>query len=599
MTFLKKHLWLILILLIASALRLYKLDFQSPWLDELHTLVETDLKLSFKEMWHLIIFREQIPHLHFLIVKFFSFIFGHNIIIARLVSVFFGVLSVLFIYKFGKYLISERLGLIAALLLSLNQFAIEYSQEARVYCMYMFFVILSFYYLAKLILQSNKKNAILLGVSIGLMLNSHLIGLLFLVIIGLIYFIYFLNNKENKLNLIKNGVIVIFITIVFALPILKTLFKSSEFSSFWISELSFGYFLQTMTHLLGYSSIVSYIYMLSGISLIAFLFKNYKKSSQKENLFLIIILSWTFMFLAVMVLKSTFGISIFLHRYLIGLLPAFVLAFSYVTYKIKNKIILISIVIVLCLLNIYTLFVENDYYKKVRKSQYNLVASEVLNSENKSNIIVSKWGYTYGYYFKDEYVKKEIDLNNYVNELRNGKISPQSFWYLDGNSNVFDLTNENQKFINENFNIKNKIEKFDAWGMFFENKNTSNGIIYFDLNNFKNGLFDGQGQMVITSNFKYSYPEFSIENGKYVLKLHIQSLPDPPLNNINTNFNLYINNQKLTNFYASEKEDQLINTFEIEIKNGKLLLELEYTNDEVINNIDRNAILKNIELKKN
>jgi len=73
MTILKRisaNLPLLSILVVAALLRLYKLDFQNAWLDEIHTLKESDPLLTFSQFHKVIMFREGIPHFYFLIIHF-------------------------------------------------------------------------------------------------------------------------------------------------------------------------------------------------------------------------------------------------------------------------------------------------------------------------------------------------------------------------------------------------------------------------------------------------------------------------------------------------------------------------------------------------
>jgi len=74
-----------------------------------------------------------------------------------------GILSVLYIYKLGKELVDKSTGYIAALLLTVNVFQIEYSQEARSYSLMMLFIVIAYYYLVLFLKNQNYKTAILLG----------------------------------------------------------------------------------------------------------------------------------------------------------------------------------------------------------------------------------------------------------------------------------------------------------------------------------------------------------------------------------------------------------------------------------------------------
>ena len=75
----KKHWALLTILAVAVILRFYQLDFQSPWLDELHTLIETNPELSYKEFYNLMLYREQMPHLYYILVRISNVIFGETL----------------------------------------------------------------------------------------------------------------------------------------------------------------------------------------------------------------------------------------------------------------------------------------------------------------------------------------------------------------------------------------------------------------------------------------------------------------------------------------------------------------------------------------
>lgn len=122
---------LIGILILATALSFYNLDFQRAWLDELHTLKEADPKWSLKEFHEVNMFREGIPHLYFLIVRFFWYFIWHSLFTVRFVSVLFGILGIYGIYLLGKAISNKHAGYIAALLLAVHPFHIDYSQDGR------------------------------------------------------------------------------------------------------------------------------------------------------------------------------------------------------------------------------------------------------------------------------------------------------------------------------------------------------------------------------------------------------------------------------------------------------------------------------------
>ncbi len=72
---------------------------------------------------------------------------GFSDFLARFPAAIFGILGVAFIYRMGRTLFGNIVGLLAALLLCTSSFHILYSQEARSYAQFVFFSIASFLFL--------------------------------------------------------------------------------------------------------------------------------------------------------------------------------------------------------------------------------------------------------------------------------------------------------------------------------------------------------------------------------------------------------------------------------------------------------------------
>ena len=132
------------ILIIGTFLRFYKLDFQSLWLDELHTMQQAKPSESVKDLYAFLLCCDQHPPLFYLTAKFFFSIFGHTEFVARSIAATTGSLCVLALYFLGKELANKAVGLTAATFLAINFYGISYSQEARMYMPALLFVILTF-----------------------------------------------------------------------------------------------------------------------------------------------------------------------------------------------------------------------------------------------------------------------------------------------------------------------------------------------------------------------------------------------------------------------------------------------------------------------
>ena len=116
-------------LLLAFALRAYRLDFQSFWSDEGISLQRAALGLP------AMLDAMPVEHLpgYFIVLHFCLPATGGYDFALRFLSLWPSVLSVALLYRLGVDLGYRPAGLAAALLLATNGFQIWYAQEARMY----------------------------------------------------------------------------------------------------------------------------------------------------------------------------------------------------------------------------------------------------------------------------------------------------------------------------------------------------------------------------------------------------------------------------------------------------------------------------------
>lgn len=132
---------LLSILLLSMALRLYQLDADSLWLDEVYTA--TTSQLDTVSILKFVAEDDVHPPLHYVVTHSFVALLGKSDFVIRLPSALFGAASVVLAYKLGELLWTTKEGLLGALLTTLNTYLVHYSQEARQYALMVFFVLLS------------------------------------------------------------------------------------------------------------------------------------------------------------------------------------------------------------------------------------------------------------------------------------------------------------------------------------------------------------------------------------------------------------------------------------------------------------------------
>ena len=120
------------LLLLATALRFYKLDAQSLWYDEGNSarIAERSVQLIIAGAAG-----DIHPPLYYLILKFWRSVFGSSEFGLRSLSAMCGVLLVLFTFLMGRTWCNVRVGFIAAFLVCISPFSIYYSQETRMYAL--------------------------------------------------------------------------------------------------------------------------------------------------------------------------------------------------------------------------------------------------------------------------------------------------------------------------------------------------------------------------------------------------------------------------------------------------------------------------------
>ena len=139
----KRRLPLLVILLLAFALRVYQLADLSLWLDEGNSIYAA--RLSPPELLEYIASRSH-PPLYFTLLHGWIRL-GSSEFMLRFLSVMWGLVGVAALYALGRRLCGERAALIAALLLAVSPIHVWHSQDARMYTMVFALVVLSSYLL--------------------------------------------------------------------------------------------------------------------------------------------------------------------------------------------------------------------------------------------------------------------------------------------------------------------------------------------------------------------------------------------------------------------------------------------------------------------
>src|SRR5581483_5213862 len=137
---------------LAFFLRVYRLADKNIWWDEGWTIWMA------QHDWAWIALRtarDEHPPLHYWLMNLWQDIFGPAAMTGRFFSVAFGVLGVAVLYRIGKAVGGARLGLLAALFLTLARFQIWWSQDIKNYTLSAFFAWASMWFTWQMVERSN------------------------------------------------------------------------------------------------------------------------------------------------------------------------------------------------------------------------------------------------------------------------------------------------------------------------------------------------------------------------------------------------------------------------------------------------------------
>lgn len=144
------------------------------------------------------------PPLYYLILRLWSYLAGDSLLSLRLLSIVFGVLTVWAIYLFVRTAFQSKiLALLAALLLAVNPFQIQYALEARMYTLGTFLVALSSYFLTRAL--ENKKYWLWYSLAVAAGIYTHYYVFLSVAAQGVFLLLWILKHRRYKTLLLGAG----------------------------------------------------------------------------------------------------------------------------------------------------------------------------------------------------------------------------------------------------------------------------------------------------------------------------------------------------------------------------------------------------------
>jgi len=436
-----------IIMAISGILRFLRIGVRSIWLDEAITV-----QVAQGSIRDIISNRASTgihPPLYFSLMHFWMKIFGSSEIAVRSFSAIFGILCVYMIYKLASKCFDKGTGLIASLLFGLSPFYIYYAQEARMYPLVTFLMLLSLYYLSSDI--KDNKNLIKLSIVNILALYTH-VYTAFLILAENIFVL--LTNLRNR-KVLKKWIIFQFIILIAFSPWIYVIVKNRTPEVYQGAQrLTLKVLANSFLEVnLGAARSIflryNLLYYIGAFLIILFIIGLLPPYENKKGISLILIYLFVPIFTIII---FSLGKSFFSSRYISPFVPGYLMIVARGIKKFKFYPITVILLILLLIMNSFAL---GFYYKNV--SSLNRPWREAVAylhqnvSDEEKVLILAPYMWRPFEYYNQGKLKTEFVYIFKLDKLLNDLKKEKKFWLILANDDIEDPEGKVIEFFDKNF----------------------------------------------------------------------------------------------------------------------------------------------------
>jgi len=188
---------LLIITIIALFLRLFMLGNQSLWLDEafVYSQIKTD---SISEVYSNVMANEgHIGPLYHILNNLFCRLFGYSEWSFRMPSAIYGTIAVILVYIIARALKGNITALFSAVLMAFSPVHVWYSQEARMYSLWVMFILFAVFIFIKILKGKRQRLWILFTIFASLSIWTFLNSVFVFAALGL-YLVIFIRRYKKE-----------------------------------------------------------------------------------------------------------------------------------------------------------------------------------------------------------------------------------------------------------------------------------------------------------------------------------------------------------------------------------------------------------------
>ena len=376
--FLKNNFYLILLIILGVIIKFYGYNNEDLWWDELLSFWAADPNVDFNITFTRNLEVNEGTQLIFTyLLKYFFLIFGYNANISRVLTIFFGILSVI-----SLIVLSDKLNIKKSLVFLLtiflfNSYLISYEHELRSYSFIIFISILNFIFFINLF--KKKRN-----IDYFLVTIVNLVGILnhiFFILISVSQFIFLLINYKINKDLIKFSVFHLIALLIFLIISKDALLLQIDKDEFWIPAITSEFFVDYFFSRFFSSKILAFIYLFSFF----FILYNQRNEFFKINTFSFYFIILIFISYFLPLIYGLFSIPVLTDRYILFIVTPILILISFGIMNIKNKILRHVLIFVIIFSTIFDT-VLRIYKNEINKPEFKKAVKYIENSS--TNIIL-------------------------------------------------------------------------------------------------------------------------------------------------------------------------------------------------------------------
>jgi uncharacterized membrane protein len=315
----------------------------------------------------------------------------------RIIPAIFGILSIPAIYFVFREVFNENISFICAMLLAVSPFHIYYSQEARMYTLWLFIFLVALYHFIKAIQTNDKKSYIWFGIIAGISTWTHFYTVMFFGILILYAIIKNRHILKELISTLPYSIIPFIVIITPLIPSIFTIITAWPNEQKWFGYMGIYVIPGAILEFFGGYIPMAMAFTITCIIGLAIMYKH----GRENFLFVSFVLATTFALAVVLSYKLPMVARYLFVIYPFILLPISVSISSLFDYFEHKRVYMGSLVLILLLL--VHVPPIGDYYTYPVKEDHRMESREVSNLTNDGDyFILLTNGRVFQHYYSNE-----------------------------------------------------------------------------------------------------------------------------------------------------------------------------------------------------